>query len=61
MAGVQLVFVPRRCYGLSVTLWWYILARLLIKLFVSQCLIQAQTTVSRKPSILSKGNKHDKK
>ena len=28
MVGVQLVFAPCRCYGLSVTVWWYILVRL---------------------------------
>ena len=45
--GVQLVFAPRRQYGISVAAWWYILVRLWVELFVSQ-VIQAETTVSRK-------------
>ena len=41
-AGVQLVFAPRRHYGLSVAVWWYILVRHSLELFVSQGLIQAE-------------------
>ena len=41
-------FAPRRHYGLSVAVWWYILVRLLVELFVSQGLMQAETTISTK-------------
>ena len=34
--GVQLTFAPRRRYRLSVAVWWYILVRLWVKLFVSK-------------------------
>ena len=33
---VQLVFAPRKCYRLSVAIWWYILVKFLVKLFISQ-------------------------
>ena len=64
--GVQLVFTPFRCYGLSVAVWWYILVRPIggiaspIPIGVSQGLIHAGTAVNRKVSIGSKdkdGNK----
>ena len=54
--GAQLVFAPRRCYVLSVVVWWYILVRLFGEIIVSQGLMQAETTVSRKASTWSKGN-----
>ena len=59
--GVQQVFASYRGYGLSVAVWWYILVRILMKLLLSQGLIQAKTTVSTKVSILSKGSKDGKK
>ena len=55
--GVQLVFAPRRIYERSVAVLWYILVRLWVELFVSQGLIQAETTVSTKASTWNKGNK----
>ena len=58
--GVQQVFASRRGYGLSVAVWWYILVGILMKLLLSQGLIQAETTVSTKISILSKGSKDGK-
>ena len=54
--GAQLVFAPRRCYVLSVAVWWYILVTLFGEIIVSQGLMQAETTVSRKASTWSKGN-----
>ena len=54
--GAQLVFAPRSCYVLSVAVWWYILVRLFGEIIVSQGLMQAETTVSRKASTWSKGN-----
>ena len=51
--SVQLVFALFRRYGLSVPVWWYILVRLWVKLFVSQGLIQAAMAVSRKASTWS--------
>ena len=38
------VFAPRRHYGFSVAVWRYILVRLGVELFVSQGLIQTETT-----------------
>ena len=58
--SIQLVFAPRGRYGLSVTVWSYILVTLWVELFVSQSLIQGETTVSRKASTWSKGNKNNK-
>ena len=58
---VQLVFIPRRRYGLIVEVWWYIFNTLSLELFVSQGLIQAETTASRKASTWSKGNKDGRK
>ena len=58
---VQLVFAPCKHYGLSVAVWWYILVRLWGELFVSQGLIQAETTVSKRSSTWSKGNKDGNK
>ena len=52
----QVLFAPRTRYGVSGALWWYILVRLWAELFVSQVLIKAETTVSRKISSWSKGN-----
>ena len=54
--GDQALFAPRRRYGVSGAVWWYILVRLWVELFVSQGLIKAETTVSRKISSWSKGN-----
>ena len=48
--GVHLAFGTSRQYGLSFAGWWYILVRLWVELFVSQGLIQTETTVSRKAS-----------
>ena len=59
--GVQLVFAPRRRYGLSVAVLWYILVRPCQELFVSQDLIEAETTVSRKLTTWSKCNKDENK
>ena len=59
--GGHLVFAPLRLYGLSVAVWWYILVILLVELFVSQGLIKVETTVNRKASIWSKGNKDGNK
>ena len=50
-----------RSYALSVAVWWYVLVRLWVELFVSQILIQVETTVSRKASTWSKGNKDGNK
>ena len=46
--GVQVVSTPRKCYGLSVAVWWYIFVRLWLELFVSQGLILGETAASRK-------------
>ena len=40
---------------------WYILVRIWVLSFVPQDLIQAETTVNRKASTYSKGNKDDYK
>ena len=55
--GVKLVLKPRRHYGISVGVKWYILVRLWVKVFVSQGLIQAETKVSRRASTRNKDNK----
>ena len=58
--GFQLVFAPCR-HGLSVAVWWYILVRFWVKLFLSQGLIQVVTTVNRKAATQSKGHKDGNK
>ena len=59
--GFQQVFAPCRHYGLSVAVWWYVLVRFLVKLFLSQGLIQVVTTVNRKAATQSKGHKDGNK
>ena len=55
------VFTPLTCYGISVVVYWYVLVRLWVELFVSKGLIQAETAVSKKASTWSKNNKNDNK
>ena len=59
--GAQLVFALCRKYGISVAVLWYILVKLLVKLIVSKCVVEAETTVSRKSSTWSKCNKDGNK
>ena len=59
--GVQLFFASHRRYGLSVAVCWYILVRLLVKLFIPQDLIKAETIVHIKASTWSKGKKDGNK
>ena len=59
--SVQLVFESRSYYGLSVAAWWCILLRFWVELFVSQGLIEIETTASRKASNWSEDNKDGNK
>ena len=44
----NLVFTPLRCYGISFAVYWYLLVRLWVELFVLKNMIQDKTAVSKK-------------
>ena len=57
----RLVFKLRRCYGHSAVVYWYLLVRLWVELFVSKGLMQVGTAVCKNASTWSKCNKNDSK
>ena len=59
MHRFNLGFSPLRCYGYSVVVYWHLLVRLWVELFVSKGLIQVETAVGKKASTWGKGNKDD--
>ena len=59
--GVQPIFALHRRHVLAVAVWWYILVRFWVELFLSQDLMEAATTVSGKASTRGKSYKHNNK